>query len=106
MEILLQGFPRMLVYLDDILITGASAEEHASNLTQVLPRLQEAGLCLCKDKCEFMVPTVRYLGHVIDASGLHPFTDKLEAVRDAPIQKNTTDLKVQVYLKNRNFQLE
>ena len=93
MVTLLQGIPRALVYLDDILITGASAEEHAPNLTQVLSRLQEAGLCLRKDKCEFMVPTVCYLDHVIDASGLHPSTDKLEAVRDAPTPKNTTDLK-------------
>ena len=93
METLLQGIPRVLVYLDDILVTGTSTEEHMSNLKVVLSRLQEAGLRLRKDKCEFMVPAVQYLGHVIDASGLHPSAAKLEAVRDAPTPQNVTELK-------------
>ena len=93
METLLQGIPRVLVYLDDILITGTSTEEHMSNLRVVLSRLQEAGLRLRKDKCEFMVPAVQYLGHVIDASGLHPSAAKLEAVKDAPTPQNVTELK-------------
>jgi len=70
----------VLVYLDDILVTGASEEEHITNLTEVLSRLQEAGLRLRKDKCEFMIPTVQYLGYVIDARGLRPSTEKLKAV--------------------------
>ena len=72
----------MLVYLDDILITGTSQEEHRMNLKEVLSRLKEAGLRLHKDKCEFMVPAVKYLGHIIDATGLHPAADKLKAVRE------------------------
>ena len=55
METILAGMPQVLVYLDDdILITGSSQEEHVSNLKEVLSRLQQAGLRLCKDKCEFM----------------------------------------------------
>ena len=93
MESLLQGIPRVLVYLDDILITGASQEEHMANLKGVLSRLNKAGPRLHKDKCEFMVPVVKYLGHVIDAKGLHPAADKLKAVREAPTPQNVTELK-------------
>ena len=50
------------------------------------------GLRLHKDKCEFMVPVVKYLGHVIDAKGLHPAADKLKAVREAPTPQNVTEL--------------
>ena len=64
----------MLAYLDDILIIGPSQEEHMANLKEVLSRLNKAGLRLHKDKCEFMVPVVKYLGHIIDAKGLHPPT--------------------------------
>ena len=46
MESLLQGIPRVLVYLDDILITGVLQEEHLANLNEVLSRLQEAELRL------------------------------------------------------------
>ena len=49
MESILAGIPRVLFYLDDILITGASQEEHLPNLKEVLSRLQQAGLCLHKD---------------------------------------------------------
>ena len=93
METILAGVPRVLVYLDDILVTGASQEEHMSNLKEVLSRLQEAGLRLRKDKCEFMVSSVKYLGHIIDANGLHPAPDKLKAVRNAPAPQNVTQLK-------------
>ena len=93
METVLAGIPRVLVYLDDILVTGASHEEHVSNLKEVLSRLQQAGLRLRKDKCEFMVSSVKYLGHIIDANGLHPAPDKLKAVKNAPAPQNVTELK-------------
>ena len=69
----------MLVYLDGILVAGASEEEHTYNLMKVLSRLQEAGLRLHRDKCEFIVLTVQYLGHLINASGLRPSNKKLKA---------------------------
>ena len=55
MKTILAEVSRVLVCLDDILVTGASLEEHMSNLKEVLSRLQEAGLRLHKGKCEFMV---------------------------------------------------
>ena len=96
METILAGITRVLVYLDDIFITGSSQEEHVSNLKEVLSRLQQAGLCLRKDKCKFMVSSVQYLGHIIDANGLHPVhpaPDKLKAVKNAPNPQNVTELK-------------
>ena len=39
MDNLLQGIPQVCVYLDDILVTGKSTEEHLKNLEEVLSRL-------------------------------------------------------------------
>ena len=47
-------------------------EEHLQSLDCVLQILETAGLQLNKDKCKFVLSKVKYLGHVIDASGLHP----------------------------------
>ena len=53
-EKLLPGIPHT-VYLDDILVTGVTKREHQANVKDVLRRLEEAGLRLKKDKCNFSV---------------------------------------------------
>ena len=93
MDNLLKGIPGVCAYLDDILITGSSEEEHLSALEDVLHRLAKAGLRVKKHKCQFMVPSVSYLGHLIDAEGLHPLPDKIQAVQDAPAPRNVHTLK-------------
>ena len=55
MEQLLRGQAGDLGYLDDILITGSSPEEHLLRINNVLLILQEAGLKLHADKCYFGV---------------------------------------------------
>jgi len=54
MEALLQGVPKMVVYLDNILISGASDEEHMAVLEKVLNQLQTAGLRLQQKKYNFL----------------------------------------------------
>ena len=76
MESLLKGIPRVVSYLDDILISGSMVQEHMDTLEQVLSRLEKAGLKLQQKKCTFMVSEVVYLGHKIDAQGLHPLAEK------------------------------
>ena len=43
MERLLQGIAGVVVYLDDVLVTGRTNEEHLESLELVLKRLEEAG---------------------------------------------------------------
>ena len=68
----MQGLRNVSVYIDDILVTGASLEEHLESLSKVLERLQAAGLHLNRAKCFFLRPSITYLGHVIDKEALHP----------------------------------
>ena len=80
MEQVLQGIPGVLVFLDDILITGENEAVHLQRLDAVLQRLDAYGLRLKNAKCSFMQPQVEYLGHLIDADGLHPRPCKVEAI--------------------------
>ena len=56
-------------------------------------RLQDHGLHLKRDKCEFMKASVEYLGYCIDAQGLHPVASKVEAIVQAPPPTNPQQLK-------------
>ena len=93
MESILQGIPGVAVYIDDILVTGSSREDHLSSLDMVLGRLEAAGLCLKRNKCIFLAPSVEYLGHVISAKGLQPSEEKLRAIREAPNPTNASQLR-------------
>lgn len=93
MESLLHGLPGVVIFLDDILVTGSNREEHLQRLGQVLRKLQNAGLKISLDKCEFFKSQISYLGFRIDKVGLHTCEDKILAIRNAPVPRDITQLK-------------
>ena len=78
MDSLFQGwFNGVLAYLDVILVTGSSTEEHLVNPDKVLSKLSEA--------LNLINPNV-FLWHQklsIDKNGLHPSNKKVEAIKEA-----------------------
>lgn len=92
METLLQGLPHVCVYLDDILITGHSLQDHLRNLEEVLNRLEEAGMHLQKEKRVFLLTEVEYLGQKINQEGLQPTETKVRAVAEAPELRQVAEL--------------
>ena len=93
MNSLVQGIPGVVVYIDDVLITGPSNEEHLKSLEDVLKHVKEAGLKLQQNKCSFMSPSVTYLENKIDAEERHPLPEKIEAIVKDPSLTNVTQLK-------------
>jgi hypothetical protein len=92
-EEVLQGIPGIQVMLDDIVITGKDDQEHLQNLDKVLARLEEYGLRLNLDKCQFFKDSVTFCGHIIDRDGLHKTPDKIQAITNAPKPENIAQLK-------------
>ena len=86
MENLLQGVSRVCVYIDDIIVTGKTEEEHLQNLNEVLSRLK-------KEKCKYMVTEIEYLSHKINHEGLQPSDSKVAAIVEAPLPTNVSELK-------------
>lgn len=82
-ENVLVDLPGSIVYIDDILVTGANEQEHIENLKRVLARLQEVGLKLRPDKVRIMEESVTYLGHRFSANGMSPTSEKVTALRNA-----------------------
>ena len=93
MENLLQGISGVLVYIDNILVTGKTVEDHLANLRAVLTRLEDASVRLKCDKCSFNIPSVEFLGHRVSAKGIQLTRKKVEAIRDAPEPTDVSQLK-------------
>ena len=70
--------------IDDILI---ARESDRGNLEEVLKRLEKANLRLKRSKCHCMKKSIDFLGHRIDATGIHLLPDKVKAVKEAPTVK-------------------
>jgi RNase H-like domain found in reverse transcriptase len=70
-------------------------------LDKVFIALRDAGLKLNASKCSFGVNRVTYLGHIISKHGIEMDPDKVQAVRDFPVPRNTT--KVRAYLGLCNY---
>ena len=62
----MQGLSGVDIYIDDILVTAKTPEEHLRNIDQVMHWLEQAGATLKESKCTFAAPSVKYLGHIID----------------------------------------
>ena len=93
MGCILQGIEGVACYIDDIIITGRTTKEHLDRLEEVLKRLAQHGVKARKDKCRFLQDGVEFLGHIIDAKGIHTTPDKLQAIVDAPSPQNVTELR-------------
>ena len=67
MDTVLQGLVgnNYFVYLDDIIIFGSTIKEHNRNLAILLDRLQNLGLKIQPDKCEFLKSELEYLGYIV-----------------------------------------
>ena len=62
-------------------------------LDQVLTRVESAGLHLKQNKCAFLLPAVKYLGHKISAEGQQPTEEKVRAIKEAPLPNNVSQLR-------------
>ena len=70
----------VMVFVDDILIYSKSEEDYEGHLRVVLHTLREHQLYAKFSKCEFWLTEVRFLGHVVSASGVSVDLKKVEAV--------------------------
>ena len=64
--------PKCLNQRDDILIWGATLEEHNKTLEKVLQRTRDFGITLNREKCQFGVSELEFYGYKFTSSGHHP----------------------------------
>ena len=84
MSTILSGLEGTVCLMDDILVHGKTRSEHDKRLAKVLEKLEEAGITLNKEKCEFAKSRVKFLGHIVDSDGVRADPDKVRAIQEMP----------------------
>nr|VZI48485.1 unnamed protein product [Spirometra erinaceieuropaei] len=97
----LRGLPFVYAYIDDLLVASSTTEEHMEHLATVFDRLQQFGVVLNPSKCVFGVPSLEFLGHLVDSHGIRPLPSKVAAIRDFP--PPTSKRQLQRFLGMVNF---
>ncbi|GJS37953.1 putative reverse transcriptase domain-containing protein [Tanacetum coccineum] len=83
----------VIVFIDDILIYSRNKQEHEEHLKLILELLKKEELYAKFSKCEFWIPKVQFLGHVIDSQGIHVDPAKIESIKDWASPKSPTEIR-------------
>ncbi|GKA94842.1 putative reverse transcriptase domain-containing protein [Tanacetum coccineum] len=83
----------VIVSIDDILIYSKIKEEHGEHLKLILVLLKKEELYAKFSKCEFWLPKVQFLGHVIDSEGIHVDPTKIESIKDWASPKTPIEIR-------------
>ena len=70
MSEILSGLEGVVFMVDDVLVHGRTQEEHDQCLNAALARISKAGVTLIAEKCEFSQGKVKFLGHMVDGTGI------------------------------------
>ena len=68
MDKILAGIENVMCFVDDILVTGSTEQEHLKTLEQLLQMLDRHNVRLKKTKCQFLKSQVQYLGYTVNAN--------------------------------------
>lgn len=88
-------------FIDDILISSDSLEDHVVHVKRVFECLRSANLTLNLDKCTFAVKQVEVLGHVLTQNGIYASPLTLDKIHQFPVPK--TRKEVQAFLGIVNY---
>nr|GEZ50004.1 putative reverse transcriptase domain-containing protein [Tanacetum cinerariifolium] len=83
----------VIVFIDDILIYSKDEKEREEHLKAILELLKKEELYAKFSMCEFWIPKVQFLGHVINSQGIHVDPAKIKSVKDWESPKSPTEIR-------------
>ena len=93
MDNLTSGLKGCAAYLDDVIVTGTTLEEHNMNVLELFKRISDFGFRVKMDKCSFAKKEIKFLGHIISKEGRKPDPEKITAIVEMPPPKDRKQLK-------------
>nr|GEZ24295.1 hypothetical protein [Tanacetum cinerariifolium] len=83
----------VIVFIDDILIYSKDEKEREEHLKAILELLKKEELYAKFSKCEFCIPKVQFLDHVIDSQGMNVDPAKIKSVKDWASPNSPTEIR-------------
>nr|GEU99422.1 putative reverse transcriptase domain-containing protein [Tanacetum cinerariifolium] len=83
----------LTIFIDNILIYSKSKQEHEEHLKLILELLKKEELYAKFSEYEFWIPTIQFLGHVIDSQSIHVDPAKIVSIKDWASPKTPTKIR-------------
>ena len=90
----------VVIYLDDILVMGATVAKHNQILGEIVSRLSKQNLIVRFKKCDFGKEKIKFLGFIIGQEEIQVDNKKIEAIINWPPPTTVTELKEFLGLEN------
>ncbi|EGT34582.1 hypothetical protein CAEBREN_30225, partial [Caenorhabditis brenneri] len=84
---------RVFVYIDDIVLTSETPNQHLRDIDEVLEKIEDVGMKLRPDKCKFAQSEIKYIGFMISKEGIFPNPEKTRAIDLFPTPKTVKQVR-------------
>jgi hypothetical protein len=88
---MMRGIPHTKIATDDILTCGKTEQDCKLNTDEVLRRIAKAEMTVKLEKCEFVVPEIKFYGLIISKHGIKPTDSKMSDFMDTCEPKSAKD---------------
>lgn len=83
----------VFIYLDDILVSSNSREEHCKDLDAVLKILHDNNLRISLEKCTFFASQIDFLGCSVSSEGIRPTNNKIAEISRFQLPTDSKSLR-------------
>ena len=101
MSNILSDLTGVVCQMDDVLVFGRNRAEHDACLLAALQKIENAGATLNKEKCKFSKTSIKFLGHLIDQTGIRADLEKTAAIRNMRAPTTVPELRHFVGMVNQ-----
>jgi hypothetical protein len=93
MDQVLEGADFLKCYIDDVLMHNKGLMQHLAHLEELFKRFHKVNMKIHPKKCEFVVTSIIYIGHIILPNGMMVHWAKVVAILEMPIPTDVHTLK-------------
>lgn len=83
----------VIVYFDNILVSGSTIEERDLALNEVIKKAREFNIKFNSTKLQYKVPKVKFLGFLISSEGIQPDEERIRSIKELKEPSNKKDLQ-------------